>query len=288
MWAISQLDVDDLPRVMDALKKIVAIPPPESQLTEKALKSLPDNQLDARLALAGIAFAAGQRDVVNGALSDFDEQHLLDAAQKHHIDGALEVLSAEAHRAAFLAAITDEQMNAGARADAMIELVATQDKLAKDVRAVLATASRSKDCGVAAAAARLLVQHGERKFAPTRPRVKKPEPMMRALCVLASYEQLQRADEPSYLPHFIPQRGLELVKTTYDEYADPPTQQTTTVVPREEVVLPEVEDLVRAMHHCKGTTCRSDDREFRFTFKPLGGDLMLTRLDVVEQPPCKI
>ena len=36
---------------------------------------------------------------------------------------------------------------------------------------------------------------------------------------------------------------------------------------------------------CAGTTCRSVDREFRFGFK--GGELLLTRLEVNERPPCK-
>jgi hypothetical protein len=113
---------------------------------------------------------------------------------------------------------------------------------------------------------------------------------MRTMCVLASYEQLQGTDEPSYLIGYVPAKGLELVTVTYDEYSetdddgdgDPHTQHTTTVVPRTEVVLPEIEDLVRAMAHCTGTVCRSDEREFRFTFK---GD-QLRRLEVVERPPC--
>ena len=44
--------------------------------------------------------------------------------------------------------------------------------------------------------------------------------MMRAMCVLASYEQLQRADEPSYLLGYVPAAGLELVRVTYDPYSD--------------------------------------------------------------------
>jgi hypothetical protein len=110
------------------------------------------------------------------------------------------------------------------------------------------------------------------------------------MCVLASYEQLQANDEPSYLLGYVPAKGLELVTVTYDAYSDtdddgdgdPHTIRTTTVVPRSEVVLPEIEDLARAMASCKGTVCTSDDREFRFTFK---GD-QLRRLEVVERPPC--
>ena len=288
MWAVNQLEETDLPRARDAMRAIAAIPPPESQLIEVVLKSLPENFHDLRLELLATAFAAGQRDVVNGQLSTLDEPHLIQAIEKHHIDGALQLISAEGHRATFLGAIKDERMHPIARADAMIELVALEPKLAKDVHNALVTAARAKDCSVAAHAARVLVQRGERKFGPTRPRAKKAEPMMRALCVLASYEQLQRADEPSYLLHFIPQRGLEVVNVTWDEYSDPPQTKTSTLVGRSEVVLPELEDLVRAMKQCTGTSCKSDDREFKFTFKPGGGgELMLQRLEVIERPPCK-
>jgi hypothetical protein len=42
------------------------------------------------------------------------------------------------------------------------------------------------------------------------------------------------------------------------------------------------------MAHCKGTTCATDDREFRFTFKPgAGGELALHRLASIERPPCQ-
>jgi len=287
MWALSQLDVDDLGRARDAIKAIAAIPPPESQLVEKALRVWPENDSAFRLELFAIAFRAGQRDVVNPLAGTLEPADLVQAVEKHHIDGALQVLSVEGNRGTFLAAITDEQLHPSARGEAMIELVTAEDKLAKDTRAALVKATRAQDCSVVAAADRLLVQHGERKFAPTRPHSAKPEAMIRALCVVASYEQLQRADEPSYLLHFIPQKGLELVTVTYDEYSDPPTTRTATLVPRNEVVLPEVEDLSRAMRHCTGTTCRSDDHEFKFSFKPAGGELLLQRLEISERPPCK-
>jgi len=288
MWAVNQLEDDDLPRAKDALRAIVSIPPPESQLIEVVLKAIPETEHELKLELLALAFRAGQRDVANGQLSTLDEPHLVAAVEKHHIDAALQLLSAEGQRATFLAAVKDEQLHPPARAEAMIELVGFEQKLSKDTHAALVTAARSKECSVAANAARILVQRGERKFGPTRPHAKKPEPMMRALCVLASYEQLQRADEPSYLLHFIPQRGLELVTVTWDEYSDPPQTKTSTLVSRNEVVLPELEDLVRAMRHCTQTTCKSDDHEFRFTFKPGGGgELMLQRLEVIERPSCR-
>ena len=41
-------------------------------------------------------------------IGNLDEPHLLEAVTRLHIDGALEILSAEAHRATYLAAVTDE------------------------------------------------------------------------------------------------------------------------------------------------------------------------------------
>ena len=63
-------------------------------------------------------------------------------------------------------------------------------------------------------------------------------------------------------------------------------QRHAVLVPRDEVLLPEVEDLVRAFEHCTETTCRSEDREFRFGFKRRGGELVLARLEVTELAPC--
>lgn len=290
MWSIEQLDDDDLATVHDALKAIVAIPPPESQLVAVALKAVPETAQDLKLELMAIAHAAGHGELVNGFVSTLDEPHLVEAVQKHHIPGPLDMLSTEGHRPLFIAAVNDANLPTSARVQAITELVASEDTLSKETRSVLATATRSPDCMVAAVAARQLVQHGEKKFGPSRPTNTSPAAMLRAMCVLASYEQLLGADEPSYLLGYVPAKGLELVTVTYDQYSDtdddgdgdPHTQHTTTLVPRSEVVLPEVEDLARAMTHCTGTVCRSDEREFRFTFK---GD-QLRRLEVVERPPC--
>ncbi|HEX5063163.1 MAG TPA: hypothetical protein VFV99_27495, partial [Kofleriaceae bacterium] len=198
----------------------------------------------------------------------------------------------ESNRSVFLSAITDEQLDGRARVQAITELVAADDKLEKDARAAIVRATRSADCRVAAGAAQFLVRNGDKKFAPAKPHTGKPDAMMRALCVLASFEAGQRADEPSFLLGYVPKKGLELVTTTYDEYndvdtdgdGDPRTEKTAVQVPRNEVTLPETEDMIRAFAHCKGTTCRSADREFRFVFK--GADLLLTRLEVAERPPC--
>ncbi len=293
LWAIGQLE-DELPAARDALKAIVAIPPPESELVAAALKVLPEDQQDARMELFAIAFAAGHRDLVNGMLGTFDEPHVIEALKKHHMAGALDLISVESHRNLFIAAISDDKLDSRARVQAISELLAADDpdNVAKDARAAIVRATKAADCRVAAMAQAFLVRSGEKKFAPAKPRTGKPDTMMRSLCVLASYEAGLRADEPSFLLGYVPKRGLELVTVTYDEYndvdtdgdGDPHTEKKAELIPRDQVLLPEIEDLIRAFTNCKGTTCRSLDREFRFVFK--GADLLLTRLEVVERAPC--
>jgi hypothetical protein len=249
-----------------------------------------------RLDLLAHAWRAGQLEVVNGAAGRLDEAHLIEAVTKHHIDGALEILSAEGHRATYLAAVTDEQLATRARTRAMSDLVAIDDKLAPDVKAVLLKAAASKDCTVAATAARMLEQFGDKRFVPkwTRARAKSPATLMRALCVLASYEQQQGADEASLLAHYVPRTGLERVTVTYDPLGesdddgdgDPHTTHEVNLVTKSQLVLPEIEDMVRAFANCSGTTCKSADREFRFAFKSIGGQLLLTRLEMADRPPC--
>ena len=93
---------------------------------------------------------------------------------------------------------------------------------------------------------------------------------------------------------FVPARGLELIRVAFDPLAevdtdgdgDPRTERTLSLVPRGELVLPEVDDMVRAFTRCKGTTCVSSDREFRFGFKNIGGKMMLARIEIAERPPC--
>ena len=286
MWSIAQLEEADLPRVHDALKAIAAIPPPESQLVAAAFKAIPETDEDGRLELYGIAWNAGQHELVNGVLGTLDEAHLVTAATKLHVDGAFEILPAETHHTEFIHAVTDDQLATSARVGAIVELAAASDKLPTDVHTALVAATKAADCTVAATAARTLDLHGDHKYVPKLPRTRSTDAMMRSMCVLASFEQQQRADEGSYLPGYIPAAGLELVRVTYDSYSDPHTESHTDIVKPDEVVLPEIEDLVRAMHHCTGTTCTSDDHEFRFTFKPQAGTMLLTRLEVIERPPC--
>lgn len=294
-WAFDEIDTTDVTKLHDALRAIVAIPPPESQLVATALRKLPEADRDGELELLGIAYRAGQHEVVNGTLGSLDEAHLIEAVQKHHIPGALEVLSAEGFRAVYLAAVTDEQLEAPARVQAMTDLAATADPIAQDLRTALVAATKSPDCAVAAAAMHTLDQHDPHKLLAKHPHAQRTDAMMRAMCVLASYENLQKTDEASLLTHYLTPRGLELVQVAYDPYnevdrdgdGDPHTERTIDLIDRDTAVLPEIEDLVRAMHHCTGTICKSDDREFRFSFKSNGREMLLWRLEVVELPPCK-
>ena len=295
MWAIDKLDDADLSKLRDQLRAIVSIPPPESELVATVLIAIPEDDHATRLDLLATAWRAGQHDVVDGGVGKLDEAHLIEAVTKHHIDGALEILSAEGHRTTYLFAVTDELLGGSARTRAMFDLVALADKLAPDVKTALVKAAASKDCTVAATAARLLAQFEDLRFVPRVPRARgTPATMMRALCVLASYEQQQRADEASLLPGYVPKQGLERITVTYDALGetdddgdgDPHTQHEITLVAKDQLVLPEIDDLVKAFRNCTGTTCKSADREFRFSFRSIGGRLLLTRLEMAERPPC--
>ena len=294
LWAIERLEADDVPVVMDGLRGIVALPPPESQLVVAALKVIPDAEPAKRLELLSIAFRSGQRELVNNSLGQLDEPFLDEAVIKHHIDGALEVLPVSTHRATYLTAVLDDKLATKARTQAIAELASVDDKLAVDLQTTLVKATAVDDCSVAAAAARALVKHGEPKYAPKHPRSMSIPALMRAMCVLASYEIGQGNDETSLLPTYIPARGLERVSVTYDALSDsdpdgdgdPHTAHSAELVPRADAVVPEAEDFARAMTHCKGTTCSSDDREFKLSWKPVDGQLMLYRMEIVERPPC--
>lgn len=293
LWALDQVDESDAPAIKDALLGIAALPPPESQLVAAAIHAVPETDHDARLAMLAAAWRAGQRELVGSAVGTLDESHLFAAVRRHHIDAALEILSAEAHRSVYLAAIGDEAIGSRARTTAIGDLAAlsTGDRLEPDLAAALIAAVQSKDCAVAAAAARALDQHGDHRFVPRRPRTTGPAQLMRAMCVLASYEGLLRNDEPSLVPGYVPARGLERMTITYDPLSeddpdgdgDPHTTHTAELVPRAEAVLPELEDLARAMQHCTGAICVSDEREFRFVWTRTGE---LSRIELADRPPC--
>jgi hypothetical protein len=290
LWAIDKIDDSDLPRLHDHLRKIVSIPLPESELVATVLIAIPESEQAMRLDLIATAWKAGQTDVVNGAVGKLDEAHIIEATTKHHIDGALDILSAKGHRSVYLGAVTDEQLGSAARMRAMQDLAAIDPSLPTDVRTALVKATASKDCAVAATAARLLQQAGDKRFVPTKPRTTAPDKLMRGLCVLASYEQQQGNDEPTLLATYVAKTGLERVTVTYDPLGeddpdgdgDPHTQREVTLVPKDQLALPEIDDLIRAFKSCTGTTCKSDDRELRFVFK--AG--LLQRLEMFERPPC--
>lgn len=290
LWAIDKIDDADLPRLRDHLRGIVSIPLPESELVATVLVAIPENDHALRLDLLGTAWRAGQTEVVNGAVGKLDVAHLIEAATKHHIEGALDILSAEGHRAVYLGAVTDEQLGTRARMRAMQDLAAIDPSLPNDVKTALVKATSSKDCAAAATAARLLQQAGDKRFVPAKPRATTPDKLMRSLCVLASYEQQQGNDEPTLLASYVPKTGLERVTVTYDALGeddpdgdgDPHTERTITLVPKEQLALPEIDDLVKAFKSCAGAICRSDDREFRFVFK----NGLLQRLEMVDRPPC--
>ena len=287
MWAVDQLEPDQQPK--DVLRALAAIP--DSQLAAQVIHAVPEADQDFRLELIAIAWKAGVH--LADAVAALDEDHLVTALVKDHIDAVIDQLTADRHRAEFVQAISDEQLSAKQRAQAMSEVAATdltttgKDVLAPDLQKALIKATHSPDCAVAAAAAHMFETRGDHRFGPKRPHTRKVEPMMRAMCVLAQYESLQRADEPSYLPGYLPAAGLDVVRVSYDEYADPHTSEETTHVARDQATLPELEDMLRALSHCTGTTCSSREHDFKFGWKPgPGGDLLLTRIDVVERPSC--
>jgi hypothetical protein len=290
LWSIDQLDPADRAAARDSFLLIAQLPPPESQLVSAVFQSLPDNDPDEQLLFFEQAWAAGQRDLVNAHIGNLDETHLIAAVTRDHIDGALEILSAEAHRPTYLAAVTDEQLATKARVSAITELSSSEDKLSFDLKAALITATGSADCAVAAAAARTLDHRGLKQYLPGRGKARTAAQLMRGLCVLASYEVLQGSDEPSLLPSYLPARGLERIAVTYDPLGevdtdgdgDPHTTHEATLIPRKQAAVPDPEDVASAMAHCTGTSCVSESREYRFTFK--SGEL--TRLEIAERPPC--
>ena len=293
LWSLDQLDRDDLPAVRDALKKIVALPPPESQLVADALQLAEPGDQDLRLELLGIAWRAGQRELVNGQFGGFDEAHLLTAATKLHVDGAFDGLSAQTQRMVFLNAVGDDQLQPATRAHVMAELLGDQDVLAPDLKtALIAVATKSVDCEAAAAAAHELVAHDVPTYAPSRPRSSTPDAIVHGLCVLAAYEGHLRADQSSPFASFLPARGLELVRVTYDAYSDvdtdgdgdPHTVHVNDLIPRANATLPEAGELVLALAHCtKQLVCSSDEHDFKLTLK----NGLLTRLEIIDRLPCQ-
>ena len=58
------------------------------------------------------------------------------------------------------------------------------------------------------------------------------------------------------------------------------------IVAKSQLAFPELDDAVKAFARCTGTICKSEDRELRYVFKAIGGQLLLTRLEIADRPPC--
>jgi len=202
-------------------------------------------------------------------------------------------LTAESQRAVFLKAVGDDQLQAATRAHVMAELLGDQDILEPDLKtALIAVATKSHDCDAAAAAAHELVAHDVAAYAPTRPRSGTTDAIVHGLCVLAAYEGHLRADQTSPFSSFLPARGLELVRVTYDPYSDvdtdgdgdPHTEHVSELLPRANAMVPEAGELELALQHCtKQLTCSSDDHDFKLTLK----NGLLARLEIVDRVPCQ-
>lgn len=293
LWSIQQLgqvDLDQPLALAPALRQIATMPPPESELVVAALLAANRNPgLEAEL--LELAWKAGHHSIVNGMIGGLDITQLIDLATRLHVDGALDGLTAKANRDVFMKAIADEQLQPATRQQAMIELGGDDDKLAPDLAAAIVALTKSPNCDVAAAASRLLEQHGDPAYVPKRPHSTKPEVILRGLCVLAAYERDAPPNEASLLPGYLPKKGLELLRIDYDALSDTDpdgdgdvhTSHTSELIERTSASLPEATAFAHALQHCAKTTCTADDLEFKLTIK----EGLLTRVEIVERPPCQ-
>jgi len=299
VWAIGQLDDGDLPAIHDSLLALAAMPPPETQLVAAALNFVPSDQGALKLELLGLATAAGHADLASSSVGGLDIAMLTEAATKLHIDGAVEVLSAEANRAVYLTAVADKKLRSITRIASLQDLVEADDannkgKPMPDLQRLLVATTKDADCDLAATAADLLRAHGDLRFVPTRPHTRSPAVMMRQLCVLAAWERLPSSDQLP-LDSWLPAQGVDEAIVTYDPNntidadgdGDPHFERVTDRIARSQFELPDLEQMIAAFAHCTGTSCKTDDREFRFGFKPgPGGDLLLASVDSIDRAPC--
>ncbi len=299
VWALGELDESDLPAIHDSLLTLAAMPPPENQLVAAALNFVPSDQGALRLELLGLAAASGHSDLASSSVGGLDNALLTEAATKLHIDGAVEVLSAEANRAVYLAAVADKKLRSITRIASLRDLVEADEannkgKLLPDLQRLLVATTKDADCDIAATAADLLRAHGDLRFVPIRPHTRSPAVMMRQLCVLASWDRLPPSDQLP-LDTWLPSQGVDVAIVTYDPNntvdadgdGDPHFERVTDRIARDLFQLPDLEQMIAAFEHCTGTSCKTDDREFRFGFKPgPGGDLMLSSLEAIDRGPC--
>lgn len=291
VWSFERLEAEDIPTIRDALRAIVKLPPPESELVALALRALPESDSAGRYELLELAWKAGHRELVNGMLGGLPDRVLIDAVLRLHIDGALDMLSVEAHRAVYTKAVRDENLNTAARVFAINQLAESASKLTPDLRALLVGGTKHRDCAIAAAAARALENFGDLSFLPLRPVTGRTDVMMRSLCVLASYQSFQNPEDPTLLDMYVASRGLEIVRIAHlpynavdaDRDGNPRVERTIELVPRHFAKLPDVGELRRAFERCTGATCSSRDRTFKFVFRPQAGALALWRIEVVDK-----
>ena len=302
LWALDRLDDEDARTLERELLALVALPPPEDELVREAFDLVPVGADQLLLHMIEAAHAAGQGANADESLSWLPRPMLLQVATKLHSDGALRALDPAEARAAFIAAITDGKLKPATSIAAIDDLISADDtrdqKLKKDVRAALLAALKDPRCEVAAAAARALVNAGERRYLP-RPVLTSIPASLRALCVMAAYSQEETGVEAgvdSSLRRFISKRGLQI----YDhaEITAPPDEIGGEVIlPAELIVLPFLEELSAALEHCTttnagtstttpagpnaGTICRGEGLRFALSFDP---DRTLRRIERFAEP----
>ncbi len=295
IWSFDQLDSQDIPKIRSVLRSMASMPPPESELVAIALRALPTTDIAGRFELIELAWKAGQRELVNQTLGGLDEPRLVDAVLRLHIDGALDLLSVDAHRAVYMKAVLDDQLEPAARVLAINQLSAAHGRLSRDVTRLLVAAAKHRNCAIAAAAARALETHGDRSFVPMRPASARQDAVMRSLCVLAAYESMQNQGEPNLLQSYVPARGMEILRVQYDPYnavdadgdGDPHMERSVELVERRFARLPENKHIMSALEQCSGTTCTSRDYTFAFEFRHQDSKLVLWRVQVIDRVPCK-
>jgi len=298
LWAMSNLDGDQVAALVPVLRSIAGSPQVDDELAGAALVAAGDQSEATRLDLLRAAREAGHAGAVDDELGDMSEQGLITAATDLHIDAAIEALDVGLSRPVFLAAVRDRQLRPATRIDAIHELSADVTGAApRDLEKLLVEAARDPDCGVAATAATTLNGFGKKDAMPRRPRTRKVADAMRALCVMAAADAVDAARP------FVGPTGLKVIERTYDanlEFAkdddddadgdhDPRTSRTVeTVTGKDLVEIPFDADIPAAMARCKGTVCALPGGvELTFTFAPArDGGLWLDAIERHDRGDC--
>lgn len=262
LWAFARLDEEDAAALADPLVAIAGLPPPEHELVAEAFDLVPAEQDALLLRMNAAARAVGQGELADLSLQWISPAGLREVVARMHSDGVYALLDVTGDRAAFVAAIGDGQLAPQTRITAMRELGDGQP-LAKDLRLALRKAAADPRCEVAAAAARLLEEHGDRSALP-RPARASTAAAVRALCVAAAYSQ-EQAGVDEILRPFISRQGLQVIDHAALEQT--PDDVQGELIPRAELItLPFLEELGEALEHCAGTTCKAQSQRFELTF----------------------